>query len=55
MLDGVTLDQLRSFIAGAEQVSFCAAGRKANAGKAYPKNLGRFPEPDSLAFGTVGI
>src|ERR1700760_1177422 len=28
MLDGVTLDQLRTFIAAAEQGSFSAAGRK---------------------------
>src|SRR4029077_7340571 len=28
MLDGVTLDQLRPFIAAAEQGSFSAAGRK---------------------------
>ena len=28
MLDGVTLDQIRTFIAAAEQGSFSAAGRK---------------------------
>ena len=32
MLDGITLDQLRTFIAAADEGSFSAAGRKLRGG-----------------------
>ena len=43
MLDAITIDQMRTFIAAVDEGSFSAAGRKLS------KSLGNGPEPGELA------
>jgi len=41
MLDGVTLDQLRTFIAAVDEGSFSAAGRKLRRAQSVVEQLGK--------------